>query len=120
MYHIGNAFFFTYLFCETISFMGQPEEVVNLAKPYLDIVAFSLIPLIMFQAYKQFADGKSETKYSMWATILGNIINVIINYFLIFGIWIISQNGNCRSGNWNDCISNCDVSFYALCHGEKT
>lgn len=29
-----------------ISFMGQPEEVVNLAKPYLDIVAFSLIPLI--------------------------------------------------------------------------
>jgi MATE family multidrug resistance protein len=76
-----------------ISFMGQPDEVVNLAKPYLDIVAFSLIPLIMFQAYKQFADGKSETKYSMWATIIGNIVNVIINYFLIFGIWIFPQMG---------------------------
>jgi MATE family multidrug resistance protein len=76
-----------------IAFMGQPAEVVELAKPYLDIVAFSLIPLIMFQAYKQFADGKSDTKYSMWATIIGNIVNVIINYFLIFGIWIFPAMG---------------------------
>ncbi|WP_333695003.1 MATE family efflux transporter [Flavobacterium sp.] len=76
-----------------ISYMGQSEEVVNLAIPYLDIVSFSLIPLIMFQAYKQFADGKSETKYSMWATILGNVVNVVINYFLIFGIWIFPEMG---------------------------
>lgn len=76
-----------------ISFMGQPEHVVTLAKPYLDIVAFSLIPLIMFQAYKQFADGMSETKYSMWATILGNITNVLLNYLLIYGIWIFPELG---------------------------
>ena len=76
-----------------ISFMGQPEHVVTLAKPYLDIVAFSLIPLIMFQAYKQFADGMSETKYSMWATILGNITNVVLNYLLIYGIWIFPELG---------------------------
>jgi MATE family multidrug resistance protein len=68
--------------------MGQPDIVVEMAKPYLDIVAFSLVPLIIFQAYKQFADGKSDTKSSMWATIIGNVINVIINYFLIYGIWI--------------------------------
>ncbi|MBN8566820.1 MAG: MATE family efflux transporter [Flavobacteriales bacterium] len=91
---LGIMLFLMIFFAKPIiSFMGQPEEVVNLAKPYLDIVAFSLIPLIMFQAYKQFADGKSETKYSMWATIIGNIINVIINYFLIFGIWIFPQMG---------------------------
>lgn len=76
-----------------ISFMGQPEHVVTLAKPYLDIVAFSLIPLIMFQAYKQFADGMSETKYSMWATIFGNITNVLLNYLLIYGIWIFPELG---------------------------
>ncbi len=73
--------------------MGQPEEVVVLAKPYLDIVAFSLIPLVMFQAYKQFADGKSETKYSMWATIVANLVNLLINYLLIFGIWIFPALG---------------------------
>lgn len=76
-----------------ISFMGQPENVVELAKPYLDIVAFSLIPLIMFQAYKQFADGMSETHYSMWAVILANVVNVGLNYLLIYGIWIFPKLG---------------------------
>ena len=76
-----------------LSFMGQPEAVVKLAKPYLDIVGFSLVPLIMYQAYKQFADGMSQTKYSMWATIIGNIANVIINYFFIYGIWIFPKLG---------------------------
>jgi MATE family multidrug resistance protein len=46
---------------------------------------FSLIPLIIFKGIKQFADGMSETKYSMWATILGNIVNVVLNYwFMVF------------------------------------
>lgn len=76
-----------------IGFMGQPDNVVELAKPYLDIVAFSLIPLIMFQAYKQFADGMSETKLSMWATIIANIVNVVLNYVLIYGIWIFPELG---------------------------
>lgn len=76
-----------------IGFMGQPENVVELAKPYLDIVAFSLIPLIIFQGYKQFADGMSETKYSMWATIIGNVVNVILNYLFIYGIWIFPELG---------------------------
>jgi MATE family multidrug resistance protein len=76
-----------------IAYMGQPEHVVELAKPYLDIVAFSLIPLIMFQAYKQFADGMSETKFSMWATILGNIVNVVLNYLLIYGVWFFPELG---------------------------
>lgn len=65
--------------------MDQPVEVVILAKPYLDLVAISLIPLIIFQAFKQFSDGLSMTKYPMYATILANIINVILNYGLIFG-----------------------------------
>jgi len=65
--------------------MKQPEEVVALAIPYLDLVAFSLVPLIIFQAFKQFSDGLSMTKYPMYATILANIINVVLNYILIFG-----------------------------------
>ncbi|WP_298767412.1 MATE family efflux transporter [uncultured Polaribacter sp.] len=65
--------------------MQQPTEVVNLALPYLDLVAFSLIPLIIFQAIKQFSDGMSMTKYPMHATLLANIINVGLNYLLIFG-----------------------------------
>jgi len=65
--------------------MDQPPEVVELAIPYLDLVAFSLVPLVMFQAFKQFSDGLSQTKYPMYATIIANVINIVLNYLLIFG-----------------------------------
>ena len=73
--------------------MKQTEEVVELAIPYLNIVALSLIPLAAFQALKQFADGLSQTKYSMWATVIANILNVLLNYVLIYGIWIFPELG---------------------------
>ncbi|MCH7524115.1 MAG: MATE family efflux transporter, partial [Bacteroidetes bacterium] len=73
--------------------MKQPEEVVTLAIPYLDLVAFSLVPLIIFQGFKQFSDGLSMTKYPMYATILANVINVILNYLLIFGKFGFPQMG---------------------------
>ena len=66
-------------------FMKQPQEVVVLAMPYLNIVAISLIPLIIFQGFKQFSDGLSLTKHAMYATIFANILNVAFNYVLIFG-----------------------------------
>ena len=73
--------------------MDQPEEVVDLAIPYLDLVAFSLVPLIVFQAFKQFSDGLSLTKYPMYATLLANVLNVAINYVLIFGKFGFPQLG---------------------------
>jgi len=73
--------------------MKQPEEVVTLAIPYLDLVAFSLIPLIIFQGFKQFSDGLSMTRYPMYATILANVVNVILNYLLIFGKFGFPQMG---------------------------
>ena len=74
-------------------YMKQPKEVVELAMPYLSLVAFSLIPLIMFQAFKQFADGLSETKYAMYATLLANVVNVVLNYIFIFGKFGMPQLG---------------------------
>ena len=68
-----------------IYLLKQPKEVVELAIPYLNLVAFSLVPLVIFQAIKQFSDGMSMTKYPMYATLLANIVNIILNYILIFG-----------------------------------
>ena len=73
--------------------MHQPKEVIDLASPYIDWVAFSLIPVIIFQGYKQFADGLSRTKYSMYAIFMANIIHIIINYVLIYGFWIFPKLG---------------------------
>lgn len=76
-----------------IVLMGQPAEVVEMARPFLDLVAFSLIPLVVFQGYKQFADGKSETKYAMWANLLCNVVHLFLNIVLIYGVWIFPKMG---------------------------
>jgi MATE family multidrug resistance protein len=82
------------LFSKPLLFdMGQPEAVVVLAYPYLQWVGISLIPLIFFQGFKQFSEGLSHTRPAMYATLLGNIINIILNYFLIFGYWIFPKMG---------------------------
>ena len=83
---LGIALFLGVYFSKPLMYlMKQPKEVVELAIPYLDLVAFSLIPLVIFQAIKQFSDGMSMTKYPMFATLIANIINVVLNYVLIFG-----------------------------------
>lgn len=76
-----------------IDLMNQPDDVTQMAKPFLDIVALSLVPLVIYQGFKQFADGKSQTKYSMYATIIANIVNVLFNYLLIYGVWIFPEMG---------------------------
>jgi MATE family multidrug resistance protein len=78
--------------------LQQPKEVITLARPYLNWVAFSLVPLIIYQGYKQFADGLSLTKVSMYAIVMANILHVIINYLLIYGIWIFPKMGILGAG----------------------
>ena len=86
-----SMFLLLVFFSPLMAYMDQPPEVVELAKPYLAIVAFSMIPLMVFQAYKQFTDGMSKTKYGMHATLLANVVNVVLNFFLIYGIWIFPR-----------------------------
>ncbi len=66
-------------------YMKQPTEVVELAKPYYQVIAYSMVPVMVFQGFKQFADGLSLTKYAMQAALIANVINVFFNYVLIYG-----------------------------------
>ncbi|HZJ21232.1 MAG TPA: MATE family efflux transporter [Pricia sp.] len=91
---LGLALFGIILLAKPLMYlMEQPPEVVELAIPYLDLVAFSLVPLIIFQAFKQFSEGLSQTKYPMYATILANVVNIVLNYLLIFGSFGFPEMG---------------------------
>jgi MATE family multidrug resistance protein len=63
----------------------QPIEVVKLAIPYLSITTFSLIPMLMFQTYKQFFEGLSNTRVAMIIIFISNGVNIGLNYMLIYG-----------------------------------
>lgn len=91
---IGLALFALVVLAEPLmERLQQPKEVIVLAKPFLTWVAFSLVPLIVFQAYKQLADGLSLTQYALYAILLANGLHVGVNYILIYGFWIIPKLG---------------------------
>lgn len=91
---LGVALFIMIVLAKPIMLlMHQPLEVVNMATPYIDWVAFSLIPVIIYQGYKQFADGLSKTKYSMYAIFMANVVHIFFNYVLIYGFWIFPKLG---------------------------
>lgn len=70
-----------------LSHLDQPDEVVLLAIPYLLIITFSLLPFMFFQTFKQFMEGLSQTKQAMYITVIFNLINIGLNWLLIYGNW---------------------------------
>lgn len=68
-----------------LPFMGQPADVLVLARPYYLLLCFSYIPFLMFFSIKQFFEGIENTKMAMHITLFANGINVLVNYVLIFG-----------------------------------
>ena len=65
--------------------MGQPEELLPLIRPYFLLQLASLIFVMLFNAFKQFADGITDTKTPMYVMLSANLLNIIGNYILIFG-----------------------------------
>ena len=65
--------------------MGQTEEVVKFARQYYYITLFSMFPFLIFFGMRQFSEGIGITKYAMYITIAANILNIFLNWVLIFG-----------------------------------
>lgn len=70
-----------------LQYLGQDEEVLFHTYRYLDIIAISLVPLMLFQTFKQFIEGLGFTKPAMYISIFSNVINILLNAVLIFGLF---------------------------------
>lgn len=92
------------LFKNLLYHIDQPEEVVALAIPFLTILAFSLLPVLIFQTLRQFVEGMGHTKIAMVIMIVSNIINIFLNYIFIYGHWGFPAMGLIGSG-WATLIS---------------
>jgi MATE family multidrug resistance protein len=65
--------------------LGQEETVITIAKPVYRMLVWSFLPQMIFFSGKQFAEGIGNTKISMYLTIACNLLNITLNYLLIFG-----------------------------------
>ena len=66
-------------------YMGQEDAVIEIARPVYGMLILSFLPQMIFFSGKQFAEGIGNTKISMYITISCNILNITLNYLLIFG-----------------------------------
>ncbi len=78
--------------------IGQPAEVATLAIPYMLIITYSIIPTMIFQTFRQFAEGLQRTRMAMVIMIVSNLLNIVLNYLLIYGIWIFPEMGLAGAG----------------------
>jgi multidrug resistance protein, MATE family len=110
-----NSFFLNFIvsiLCFLVLFLGsgmlrymqQPVNVVILAIPFFDVLILSIIPLSVFFTCKQYCEGLSNTKFALIISVTGNIINIILNYVLIYGKFGFPELGYIGSA-W--------ASFYA-------
>lgn len=81
-----------------LPYMGQEAEVLALAQPYYLVLAASMWPLMLFSSHKQWAEGVQQTKQAMLATLSSNGLNVLLNYVLIYGFWIVPDLGLLGAG----------------------
>lgn len=65
--------------------LNQAPEVIALATPWVRVVGLSLLPLMVFQGFREWAEGLGLTRQAMQLSILGNVINALLCYALIFG-----------------------------------
>lgn len=65
--------------------LGQPVELLPLIRPYYLILLVSLLFVLIFNAFKQFADGITDTVTPMCVLLAGNVLNIFLNWLLIYG-----------------------------------
>ncbi|HYG03172.1 MAG TPA: MATE family efflux transporter [Chryseosolibacter sp.] len=65
--------------------LNQPAEVISEAIPFLQIIAISMIPILVFQTFKQFAEGLSKTRVALFVMIGAILLNIPLNYIFIYG-----------------------------------
>lgn len=79
-------------------YMGQPTEVVDMSIPYYRMLAYSMIPVMIFYSFKQFLEGVGNTRVEMVIVILCNLLNILLNWIFIFGRFGIEPMGATGAG----------------------
>ena len=73
--------------------MGQDPRILVYAKEYYPIMVWSLAPFVMFYVIRALTEGVGNTKYTMYITVICNVLNIFLNWVLIFGHFGIEAMG---------------------------
>jgi MATE family multidrug resistance protein len=91
----GIILFSITVLCSTLllTHLDQTPDVVRQAKPFLMLLGSSIIPMLIFNTFKQFAEGLGFTKQAMMISIWGNVINICLGIIFVKGLFGVSPMG---------------------------
>lgn len=81
-----------------IDVFNQPKEILKFAVPYFKWIILSVPFMTLFNGLKQYMDGIGRTQVSMWILIISNVLNIALNYCLIFGKFGFEEYGLVGAG----------------------
>ncbi|WP_027377264.1 MATE family efflux transporter [Kaistella palustris] len=70
--------------------LDQPEKIIPDTESYLRITIISILPFMAFQTMREVSEGLSFTIGVTKATIIANVINIVLNYIFIKGVFMPS------------------------------
>jgi MATE family multidrug resistance protein len=71
--------------CESMPLWGLHPDVLRLSQPYLRIVAASTPALLLHTSFRRYLQGIGVVRPVTVALVFANILNVVVNWILIFG-----------------------------------
>lgn len=86
--------------------LDQTPVVVQQAKPFLFLLGLSIIPMLIFNTFKQFAEGLGFTKQAMFVSIWGNVLNICLGIIFVKGLFGIAPMG-IRGVGYSTLIDRC-------------
>ena len=89
-----------------LDLFGQEPEVTACARPYYILIVLSIVPFLLFTFSKQFLEGLGNTTIAMLITIGCNLLNILLNWVLIFGHWGFDPMG-AEGAGWATLIARC-------------
>ena len=89
LFLVGTMYPLTYL----LHLLGQPDRVVALAQPYLQIVVISMLPIMLFQGMRQFSEGLEIMFPPLVVGLIMIPLNIFGNWLLIYGNWGFPKMG---------------------------
>jgi putative MATE family efflux protein len=81
-----------------LEWMGTPAEVVAAGTSYLAVIFAASVPRLLFFVGAAGLRGAGDTRTPMWIMVWTNVVNVFLNYLLIYGHWGFPRLGLLGSG----------------------
>lgn len=110
-----------YILLVNIHILDQPDELLPYIRPYYILQLFSVVLAMLFNSFKQFSDGSTDTVTPMWIMLSTNVFNIAGNYLLIYGNFGFPEMGLTGAGiaTLASCVLALGVFTLLFLYGKK-